>query len=124
MNPNRLNLRSRLSLLLVPVFFAGLVSLLNAGPVLRTVSIHEDFSTGKLDRWDFPYPEDWEILSDGPLHYIHMKRNREPGVPRRPLQFARIKGLNMGSFDFKARLRREGSSMIVVFNYVDTLHFY
>src|SRR5579864_117362 len=50
--------------------------------------------------------------------------NLEPGVPRRPLQFALIKGVNVGSFDFQARLRREGRSMMVVFNYIDTLHFY
>jgi hypothetical protein len=53
-----------------------------------------------------------------------MLRNREPGVPRRPLQFARLKGVGVGSFELRARVRREGKSMIVVFNYVDTLHFY
>lgn len=114
----------RLSLLLVPLLFAGLTAWTGALPVLRSASFHDDFASGKLDDWIFPYPEDWEILSEGPLHYLHMKRSREPGEPRRPLQYARLKGLNMGSFDISARVRREGSSMIVVFNYVDTMHFY
>lgn len=95
-----------------------------AGAVLERVSFRDDFASGSLDRWQLPYAEDWAILAGGPGRYLHMKRNREPGVPRRPLQFALIKGVKVGSFDFHARLRREGRSMIVVFNYVDTLHFY
>lgn len=114
----------RLSLLFVPLLLAGLTAWTGALPVLRSESFHGDFASGKLDDWIFPYPEDWEILSEGPLHYLHMKRSREPGVPRRPLQYARLRGLNMGSFDISARVRREGSSMIVVFNYVDTMHLY
>jgi len=114
----------RLSLLFVPLLLAGLTAWTGALPVLRSVSFQDDFASGKLDDWIFPYPEDWEILSEGPLHYLHMKRSLEPGVPRRPLQFARLKGLKMASFDLSLRVRREGSSMIVVFNYVDTMHFY
>jgi hypothetical protein len=53
-----------------------------------------------------------------------MKRFGEPGVPRRPLQFARLKGVKVGSFTLDVRVRRLQGSMIVVFNYVDTLHFY
>lgn len=103
---------------------AGLARLTSAPPVLRSMSFHDDFTLGRLDPWLFPYPEDWEVLSEGPGHYLHMKRSRAPGVPRRPLQFARLKGLNMASFELSLRVRREGRSMIVVFNYVDTMHFY
>jgi hypothetical protein len=77
-----------------------------------------------LSAWQMPYPEDWEILGGPDQHYLHMKRMRDPGVPRRPLQFALLKSAVVGSFEFQARLRREGKSMIVVFNYIDTLHFY
>jgi hypothetical protein len=87
-------------------------------------TFHEDFRSGSLSAWSMPYPEDWEVLTEGGLHYLHMKRSRPPGVPRRPLQFARLKGMRVGSFDFRAKVRRRGGSMIVVFNYVDTLHFY
>ncbi len=95
-----------------------------APPVLRSQTFQDDFSSGNLDAWAFPHPEDWEILSERTLHYLHMKRNREPGVPRRPLQFALAKLPPFGSFKLDARVRREGRSMIVVFGYVDTLHFY
>jgi len=95
-----------------------------AGPVLRSLQFRDDFEGGALSVWQFPYPEDWTILSEGANHYLHMLRNREPGVPRRPLQFARLARAKVGSFDFQARVRREGTSMIVVFNYADTLHFY
>lgn len=71
-----------------------------------------------------PYPSDWEVLSENGLHYLHMKRSRPPGIPRRPLQFARLKNVQVRSFDLEANVRREGGSMIVVFNYVDPLHFY
>ncbi len=84
----------------------------------------DDFDSGKLEAWQFPFPEDWTILEAGGNHYLHMLRSREPGVPRRPLQFALLKGVKTGTFDFQARMRREGRSMIVVFDYVDTLHFY
>jgi hypothetical protein len=86
--------------------------------------IRDDFSTGNLNAWEMPFPEDWEILKEGSINYLHMKRNRPPGVPRRPLQFARLRGVEVGSFILNVNVRRAGGSMIVVFNYVDTLHFY
>ena len=86
--------------------------------------IRDDFDTGNLNAWQMPFPEDWEILKEGSIDYPHMKRNREPGVPRRPLQFARLRGVEVGSFILNVNVRRAGGSMIVVFNYVDTLHFY
>jgi hypothetical protein len=84
----------------------------------------DGFEQPRPDRWQMPFPEDWVILGEGGNHYLHMKRARDPAVPRRPVQFALIKGVRVGSFDFRARVRREGRSMIVVFNYVDGLHFY
>ena len=84
----------------------------------------DDFERPGLDRWQMPFPEDWAILGEGGNRYLHMKRARDPAVPRRPVQFALIRGVRAGSFDFRARVRREGRSMIVVFDYVDSLHFY
>jgi hypothetical protein len=88
------------------------------------LSIQDDFNSGSLNAWEMPFSEDWEILAEGSLHYLHMKRSRPPGVPRRPLQFARLKGVKVGSFTLNVEVRRAGGSMIIVFNYVDTLHFY
>jgi hypothetical protein len=90
----------------------------------KSVHFADNFENGQLDAWQLPYADDWAILAEDGKHYLHMKRNREPLVPRRPMQFALVKGVNVGSFTFRARVRREGGSMIVVFNYVDTLHFY
>jgi hypothetical protein len=90
----------------------------------RSIHVVDGFESGRLDAWEMPQREDWQILAEDGNHYLHMKRSREPGVPRRPLQFALRTGVNVGSFDLRARVRREGRSMIVVFNYVDTLHFY
>ena len=91
---------------------------------LRSIHIVDGFESGQLDAWEMPQRDDWEILAQDGNHYLHMRRMREPGVPRRPVQFALRAGVNVGSFDLRARVRREGRSMIVVFNYVDTLHFY
>ncbi len=88
------------------------------------VWLADDFESGKLDAWQLPYLEDWTIFQAGGNHYLHMVRSRDPGVPRRPLQFALLKAVKAGSFSFQTRVRREGRSMIVVFDYVDTLHFY
>ena len=95
-----------------------------ARPAPERLWFMDDFESGKLDAWQFPYPEDWAIVETGGNHYLHMVRSREPGVPRRPLQFALLKGVKAGNFSFATRVRREGRSMIVVFDYVDTLHFY
>ena len=96
----------------------------SADPAGQSILFRDNFEARDLSAWEFPYPEDWEARAEAGNHFLHMLRSREPGVPRRPLQFARLKQANVGSFVFEARLRREGRSMIVVFNYVDTLHFY
>lgn len=111
------------------VFFILLSILLGsisvgARPVVRSVQLVDDFTSGTLDRWQFPYPEDWAVGNEGGLHFLHMLRMREALVPRRPIQFGLLKGVNTGSFNLQARVRREGKSMLIVFNYVDTLHFY
>src|SRR5579863_6254803 len=92
--------------------------------VMRSLSFTDSFDGGNLDRWLLPAPADWEIQGGPHEHYLHMVRKGEPGVPRRPLQYALLKNEPVGSFEFQTRLRREGKSMIVVFNYVDTMHFY
>ena len=105
------NLDKRIALalfLLAVAFAAGLTIHAGARPVIRHIQFADNFSSGTLDRWQFPYPEDWVIGTDGPLHFLHMLRNREPLVPRRPMQFALLKGVNVGSFTFQAQVRREG----------------
>jgi hypothetical protein len=100
------------------------VTAIETQPASGKINFHDNFSSGKLDAWQFPFPEDWVVKEEGLLHYLHMLRNREPLVPRRPQQFALVKGITVGSFTLETRVRREGSSMLIVFNYVDTLHFY
>jgi hypothetical protein len=90
----------------------------------KSLKLQDNFTPGSLDRLEMPFPEDWELLKDGDLPYLHMLRPRDPGVPRRPLQFARLKGVTVGSFNLDVKVRRAKRSMIVVFGYVDTLHFY
>ena len=101
-----------------------LIRVIEARPAPLAVNFHDDFASGKLDHWEFPFAEDWVIKEEGPLHYLHMLRNRDPLVPRRPQQFARVKGIKVGSFTLETRVRREGSSMMIAFDYVDSLHFY
>ena len=114
-------------LLLVLLAAVGLEESANpagARPVLRSIQFTDSFASGTLDRWQFPHPEDWVIGTEGPRHFLHMLRSREPLVPRRPGQFALLKGASVGSFTFQAHVRREKRSLLMVFNYVDTLHFY
>jgi hypothetical protein len=111
------------------IFFSGSavlapLSRLHGKMPARTLSVRDNLDSGNLNAWQMPFPEDWQVLREGRLHYLHMKRSRPPGVPRRPLQFARLKNVKVGSFVLDVQVRRNGGSMIVVFNYVDTLHFY
>src|ERR1700761_6119211 len=95
-----------------------------AAQVSKDITLQDDFPPGSLNRLEMPFPEDWVIQKDGQLPYLHMLRPRDPGVPRRPLQFARLKGVTVGSFTLDVKARRQQRSVIVVFGYVDTLHFY
>jgi len=97
---------------------------MEAQPAKEKVIIRDSFSSGKLDRYELPYPEDWAVQEEGPIHYLHMLRARDAVEPRHPIQFARLKGITVGSFTLEARVRREGLSMAIAFNYVDAVHFY
>ena len=122
-----MNITRRNILLTGSVFSVVALSILGAikaRPAPEKINFHDNFSSGKLDAWQFPFPEDWVVKEEGRLHYLHMLRNRDPLVPRRPQQFALLKGITVGSFTLETRVRREGRSMLIVFNYVDTLHFY
>jgi hypothetical protein len=103
---------------------SGLGSASKAPAALHKLSFHCNFSPRELSEWEFPHAEDWVSKTENGHDYLHMLRPRDPGVPRRPLQFARLKNVQVGSFDLSVKVRREGRSMIIVFNYVDTLHFY
>jgi hypothetical protein len=108
---------------------AGLAALgyWNSGRTLaatRKLNYSCNFSPKQMSAWTFPHAEDWVSKTEDGMTYLHMLRPRDPGVPRRPLQFARLTNVNVGSFDLSVKTRREGRSMIIVFNYVDTLHFY
>jgi hypothetical protein len=108
---------------------AGLVVLglgyLSTGlAAVHKLNFHCNFSQKELSEWVFPHAEDWVSKTEGGQTYMDMLRPHDPGVPRRPLQFARLKDVNVGSFDLSVKVRRAGRSMIIVFNYVDTLHFY
>lgn len=96
----------------------------NVLAALHKLSFHCNFSPKELNEWIFPHAEDWVSKTEDGQTYMHMLRPRDPGVPRRPLQFARLKNVNVGSFDLSVKVRREGRSMLIVFNYVDTMHFY
>lgn len=123
----RYSRRARIALgafLAAGIVAAGLGYSSSALAALHKLNFHCNFSPKELSEWIFPHAEDWASKTEGGQTYMHMLRPRDPGVPRRPLQFARLKNVNVGSFDLSVKVRREGSSMIIVFNYVDTMHFY
>lgn len=91
----------------------------------ENLDFRDNFDSGTLNGWQMPYPEDWQIIAENGLHFLHMLRSRPPGVPRRPLQFALLKDIRAASFNLEVQVRRRtGHSTLVVFNYADTLHFY
>src|SRR5438128_12412101 len=106
-----MNKRKLVPLSIVGLLAAGLLmaEANRAGPRER-VAFHADFESGNLNAWQFPFPEDWALLSEDGNHYLHMKRNREPRVPRRPLQCGLLKEDRVGSFEFDTLLRGDGTS--------------
>lgn len=109
-------------------FFAVMI-LLSAQSVLaqktpKSLHFTDNFSSGSLGNWQFPFPEDWTVQQEGGTHYLHMLRSRDALMPRHPQQFALLKSPNVGNFTFQTRLRRHQRSVILVFDYVDPLHFY
>lgn len=119
--------RHSLFRLLAPWLTGSLLALgstgLPASDAAATIATGFSQAAG-LTAWQMPFPEDWELRSDGGAPYLHMKRSREPGVPRRPIQFALLKSVDAGSFTLDVQVRRIQASMIIVFDYIDTLHFY
>jgi hypothetical protein len=116
--------RRSVALLLFCVFCLRHTPLCAATPATPSPVTNNFAKPADLQAWEMDFPEDWELRNEGNLHYLHMKRSRDPGVPRRPLQFVRLKNVDAGSFTLKVKARRSEGSLIVVFNYVDTLHFY
>jgi hypothetical protein len=109
---------------LLAVQSASLLASDKAKNVTKPATITGFSQSAGLHAWQMPFPEDWELQQEGGLSYLHMKRSREPGTPRRPVQFALLKNVDAGSFTLDVMVRRAQGSMIVVFGYVDTLHFY
>ena len=120
----RSTLRLIVAIFLAALAVGGLGFSRKALAALHGVHFHCNFTPKQRSQWQFPHPEDWEIKTEGAVHYLHMVRPRDPGVPRRPLQFALLKNVNVGSFDLHVKARRKQHSLIIVFNYVDTMHFY
>jgi hypothetical protein len=119
----------RAAIILTILLAAGLAAFLalsNNMPAAasHTLHFHCDFTPPEMSEWDFPHPADWASEAENGMTFLHMVRMGQPGVPRRPLQFARLKGVNVGSFSLSVKVRRLQKSMIIVFNYIDTLHFY
>ena len=60
------------------IFLAGLVfsvaalsifiTAIEAQPASGKINFHDNFSSGKLDAWQFPFPEDWVVKGEGPPH--------------------------------------------------------
>ena len=83
-----------------------------------------DFQDGDLAGWIMPRASDWEIAAEGSNRFLRLSKAGEPGVPRRPLQYALRRDLCLGDFDLRVKVRRAGRSMLIVFGYQDPLHFY
>jgi hypothetical protein len=88
------------------------------------VRLRDDFQQGSLAAWTLPRADDWEIVAEGPNRFLRLRQKGQIGEPRRPLQYALRRDLCLGDFDLRVKMRRAGRSLLVVFGYQDTLHFY
>ena len=93
-----------------------------AAAALLALSI--DFENRDLSGWILPRVADWQIASEGDNHFLRLRTAGDIGEPRRPLQYAIRKDLCLGDFTLRVKVRRARNSLLVVFGYQDTLHFY
>ncbi len=93
-----------------------------AAAALAALSIN--FQDRDWSGWVLPRASDWEIASEGDNRFLRLRTAGEIGEPRRPLQYALRKDLCLGDFTLRVNVRRARNSMLVVFGYQDTLHFY
>jgi hypothetical protein len=119
---HRIHPRTALSILAVTALLVAQAA--TAQKTQKHYRFSDNFSSGSLNNWQFPFPEDWAVQQEGNTHYLHMLRMRKALRPSRPQQFALLRGPNVGNFTFQTRLRRYHRSVILVFDYVDSLHFY
>jgi len=83
----------------------------------------DNFESG-MKNWLPPRPADWEIAVEGGNHFLRLSRpGYGPGVPRRPLNYALLRDRCFTDFTLSTRLRRAARSLLIVFDYQDTLHF-
>ena len=108
-----------------------LVVLLLAAPLAGAdtpapkVQLRVDFEAEDLTRnWLLPRLSDWAIAGESGNRFLRLLKPGEIGQPRRPLQYAIRRGLCVGDFDLRVRLRRAKRSLMIAFGYQDTLHFY
>lgn len=106
----------------MPWVFALLVLLLAPLLPAQQKTFHDDFEHG-MKNWLPPRASDWKIAEENGNHFLRLKSVYPPGVPRRPLNFALRRDACFSDFTMSVRLRQRNRSLIIVFDYQDTLHF-
>ena len=94
------------------------------------IRFQDDFESG-TDRWEFLDPETWDHNSKHGSKAIEITARGSKYKPpvRSPHHVALIKGLDLGSFEIKFRVKSTKDTgnhrdCCVFFNYIDDQHFY
>ncbi len=119
-------LKKLLALLVLSVAaLAVLITGMEARPATGKVVFRDNFASGKLDRYELPYPDDWTVKQEGPLHYLHMLRARDAAGASPPAAVRADQGYHGGelhSRDAPAARRRVRWRSLSITSI--TLHFY
>lgn len=108
---------------MVAAFACAVLACALAGADPSRTQIHDDFSRG-MGQWLPPQAADWQIGTENGNPFLRLaKAGYPPGIPRRPLNYALLRNSCVSDFRLSTRLRRAQKSLMIVFDYQDTLHF-
>jgi hypothetical protein len=78
-----------------------------------------DLITALGRTWSVPVAANWKASPD----QLDLVTKHEPGVPRRPSQFAILQEGPFSSFTLEVDVKRNGKSLLLVFAHQDDAHF-
>jgi hypothetical protein len=123
-----------------PLLLFGPAVLIFAGPVAADppaktliglpLVFHDDFQTGRADRWEMSDPNAWKLVQQGDRHVLSQFQQSKVKTPvRSPFNRALVKDVTVGDFVLEVRLQSTARDyghrdLCLFFGFQDPAHLY